>query len=223
MLDDLFEDTDLKNAFIQDITACVSMTDGRNIFGESAKLVDDNDDEKLNTLFFLEQIMVRLGFIAHAAIPEPSNEPDGFSRLYSICDITLVIAFVYIGLVDKKVLVLPPPPRKQSVSTSFSAKRSKAIDETAAKLTSLRQVAQNKIASSLEIRTLISRIEVKLIQDHLAFLRNMRKSAKKDDGMFVQKYATARHNVFQVCLFSLLCLLMKTSDGWYIYSYRRGW
>jgi hypothetical protein len=57
----------LKDAFIQDITACVLMTDGRNIFRESAKLVDNDDDEKLNTLFLLEQIMVRLGFIAHTA------------------------------------------------------------------------------------------------------------------------------------------------------------
>jgi hypothetical protein len=37
-----------------------------------------------------------------------------------------------------------------------------------------------------------------LIEDHLAFLRKMRKSARKDDGMFIQKYATARYNAFQV-------------------------
>ena len=202
----------MKNAFIQDITACVLMTDGRNIFGESAKLVEDNDNEKLNTLFFLEQIMVRLGFVASTSIPEPSNDTEGFSRLYSICDITLVIAFVYIGLVDKKVLVLPPPPRKQS-STSFSAKRSKAFDESVARLTLLREDTQKKIASSLDIRTLIAKIEVKLIQDHLAFRRNMRKTARKDDGIFILKYATARRNAFQVCLFSLVNLLTKTSEG----------
>jgi hypothetical protein len=99
-------------------------------------------------------------------------------------------------------LVLPPPPRKKSSVSSFSAKRSKVFDESVAKLTSLREVAQNKITSSLDIRTLVARIEVKLIQDHLAFLRNMRKAARKDDGVFILKYSTARHNIFQVCLFS---------------------
>lgn len=114
LIDDLFASETVRDTFIDDIKECVcpkpySNDEGEdiffNVFLESQELVKTNPPAVgiLNTLFYLEKIMMRCGFIDPKTNPIPSTDNDDFSKLYSVFDLMLVITFIYLGIIATKV------------------------------------------------------------------------------------------------------------------------
>jgi hypothetical protein len=154
--DDNGSDEDKYNCFFQDS------------FGS---VVEGSD---ISTLFILELIMKRLGFIDANTYPEVSSyHKDIFNKSYTVYDILFVIVFLYFGLCKGFVISLP------QLRTERLSKRART-DDSLQQMKELREIATSKLVTATHIRTLWKTLEPRLLQHQWNFCRMFRRKSLKE-------------------------------------------
>lgn len=162
----------------------------------SFALIKTNNTTRTNTLFVLEKFMISLGFIGPAnLIPVASSESvDPFTLLYTVYDLILVVTFLYVGMVKKKVLKVP------EIRMKVIAKRvrsNKITQEDVQKKVDQKESDSNKTMNRSELRRIWMKVEDKMIADmEQAYTQYAFKSSTIEGRAELAAYTSARRDAF---------------------------
>ena len=141
--------------------------------------------------------MQRIGLIHPAAQPSENCLPiDPFLGTYTKNDLILVVAFMYIGLVQKKCIRVPRNHR--CLNMNEQAVRSRRVREDAiAILNEAKEYYDKNNAPIKYLRSVWLSIETKISQHRIQWLENIQVKSKKDEGKEeLKKYTRTRQEEF---------------------------
>ena len=166
-----------------------------NIYQVSFSQVKQNNYTRINSLFVLEKVLQRIGFIHPSLNPtENSLAIDPFLGGYTKFDLIFVVTFLYLGLVEKKSIRVPRNHR--TGGTLLSKKRVSEV-QIANKNQEKEYYNQNSVSRKY-LREKWRIIEHKISCHRVQFLENLQVKSKKVEGKEeLHRFTRARHDAFE--------------------------